>query len=244
MDAVNAVEAKTRGWWRLMARVSKERNGVWKPVLLLAVVIGLLAAAWFFHWGDRIGALKAWIGSLGAWGPVVYVLLYIVAVVAAVPGSAISLFAGALFGSVLGTVVVSIGSTVGAALSFLVARYFARGAVEKWAAKNEKFKRLDELTGRRGAFIVAATRLIPLFPFNLLNYGFGLTRIGFWQYTFWSWLCMLPGTILFVVGADALTRGLAEGKVPWPLVAVLAVIFILLAAVARAVKKKLGTKGE
>src|SRR5579885_3575266 len=98
MDAVNAVEAKTRGRWRLMARDSKERNGVWKPVLLMAVVIGLLAAAWFFHWGDRIGALKVWIGCLGAWGPVVYVLLYIVAVVAAVPGSAISLFAGALFG--------------------------------------------------------------------------------------------------------------------------------------------------
>jgi uncharacterized membrane protein YdjX (TVP38/TMEM64 family) len=67
------------------------------------------------------------------------------------------------------------------------------------------------MTERHGAIIVAITRLVPIFPFNLLNYGFGLTRVRFGTYLLWSFLCMLPGIALYVVGADALTRGLAEG---------------------------------
>lgn len=220
-----------------------KRSDWWKPVLLLAAVAAMLVAAKVFHLGDKLGVLRSWIESLGVWGPVVYVGIYIIAVVAALPGSAITLFAGALFGSVLGTVVVSIGSTVGAAISFLVARYFARGVVEGWAAKNEKFKKLDEMTARQGPIIVAVTRLVPLFPFNLLNYGFGLTKVGFWPYAFWSWLCMLPGTVLYVVGADALAKGLSEGKVPWPLVGALVVILTVLVAIVKIARKKLEAKG-
>jgi uncharacterized membrane protein YdjX (TVP38/TMEM64 family) len=226
-----------------MTNINPKRNDWWKPVLLLVIVAAMLAATKVFHLGDKLGELKAWIGSLGAWGPVVYVFIYILAVITALPGSAITLFAGALFGSVLGTVVVSIGSTLGAAMSFLIARYFARGAVEGWAAKNEKFKKLDEMTARQGPAIVAITRLVPLFPFNLLNYGFGLTKVGFWQYVLWSWVCMLPGTILYVVGADALTKGLSEGKIPWPLVGALVVILTVLSVVVKIAKKKLAAKG-
>ena len=116
------------------------------------------------------------------------------------PGSALTAVAGGLFGSVVGTVAVSAGATIGAALAFLVARYLARSSVEKWLEGNQKFQRLDRLTERQGAVMVAITRLVPLFPFNLLNFGFGLTRVPFWTYLIFSWLCMLPGTILYVVG--------------------------------------------
>jgi uncharacterized membrane protein YdjX (TVP38/TMEM64 family) len=212
---------------------------IWKPILLLAAVVLVVILAKLFHFGDRISALQDWIKSFGAWGPVVYVFIYIVAVVAALPGTAITFLSGALFGSVIGVIASSIGATIGAALSFLIARYFAREAVEKWVSKRKKFKKLDEMTRKNGALIVAFTRLVPLFPFNILNYSFGLTQVGFWTYVFWSWLCMLPGTIVFVVGADAFTRGLSQGKVPWPLVAVVVGLVIFLALVGWKLKKKI-----
>jgi len=170
------------------------------------------------------------------------VLLYIAAVVAGIPGSAITIAAGALFGSVLGVILVSIGSTVGASLAFLIARYFARDAVARWAQSKPKFSQLDRLTREHGEIIVAITRLVPLFPFNLLNYGFGLTGVPFWTYVFWSWLCMLPGTVLYVVGADAITTAIAEGRAPWVLIVILAAVIAILALLVRYAKRKLRTK--
>jgi len=76
--------------------------------------------------------------------------------------------------------------------------------------------------------LVGLTRLIPLFPFTLLNYGFGLTKVSFKTYVFWSWLCMLPGTIIVVVGTDALTQGLTHGNIPWELIGVLVVTAFVL----------------
>jgi pyruvate/2-oxoglutarate dehydrogenase complex dihydrolipoamide dehydrogenase (E3) component len=149
-------------------------NGKWRLIVLLLAVVAALVLAKVFGLGERMGELRGWIESLGAWGPVVFVLLYIVAVVAMLPGSALTLAAGALFGSVVGVAVVSVGATLGAGAAFLVSRYFARDAAANWLGKNEKFRQLDQLTERHGAIIVALTRLVPIFPFNLLNYGFGL----------------------------------------------------------------------
>lgn len=92
------------------------------------------------------------------------------------------------------------------------------------------------MTKEHGAVVVAITRLIPIFPFNLLNYGFGLTGIPFGTYLAWSWLCMLPGTVLYVVGVDAVLSALSRGEIPWPLIAVAtaaAVILIFLVNIAR-----------
>jgi pyruvate/2-oxoglutarate dehydrogenase complex dihydrolipoamide dehydrogenase (E3) component/uncharacterized membrane protein YdjX (TVP38/TMEM64 family) len=217
-------------------------GGWWRPVLLLAVVIAILVLARVFGVGERLAALRDWIGTLGPWGPLVFVLIYVAAVVAALPGSAITIAGGALFGSVLGVILVSLGSTLGAGLAFLISRYFARDAVVRWLGNNEKFQRLDRLTEEHGAIMVALTRLVPLFPFNLLNYGFGLTRVPFWTYVFWSWLCMLPGTALYVVGADAFTRGLAQGRVPWGLIGALAAVALILIFLVRSARRKLQLK--
>jgi uncharacterized membrane protein YdjX (TVP38/TMEM64 family) len=139
---------------------------------------------------------------------------------------------------------VSIGSTIGAGLAFLVGRYFARDAVARWLNDKEKFKKLDRLTEEHGSIIVAITRLVPVFPFNVLNYGFGLTRVKFWTYVFWSWLCMLPGTILYVVGADAVTKGLAQGRVPWALIGVVVSVVIILTLLVRQARRKLREKEQ
>ncbi len=206
-----------------------------RPLLLAGALFALLVAARFSGLGGRLGELRTWIVSLGAWGPVVFVVLYAAATVAAVPGSLLSVAAGAMFGSLEGVVVVSIAATLGATGAFMAARWLARDAVRRWLATNEKFRRLDELTERHGAVIVAITRLVPLFPFNLLNYGFGLTRVRLFTYVGWSALCMLPGTVLYVVGADAVAKGLAEGRVPWtPVVIVLVVAVGLMLVVRRA----------
>ena len=219
-----------------------EGGRVWKPVALLAVVAALFILARASGVGERFGELREWIASLGAWGYGVFVLIYAGAVVAALPGAAITVAAGALYGSVTGVILVSLGSTLGATLAFLASRFFARDAAARWLSRYETFRRLDVLTEKHGAVIVALTRLIPLFPFNLLNYGFGLTRVPFGTYVFWSWLCMLPGTVLYVVGADAVTRGLTGGGIPGALLGVLAAVVAFLWAAARYARRKLSEK--
>ena len=195
------------------------KTGRWRPVVLLGAILTILILARVLGAGDKLMVLRDWIEGLGPLGPVVFVFLYAAAVVAAIPGSAITIAAGALFGSLQGVAVVSIAATLGASLCFLIARYFARDATARWLSRSERFRKLDDLTERHGAIIVAITRLVPLFPFNLLNYGFGLTRVRFGTYVFWSWLCMLPGTILYVVGADVVIMAVGEGQVSASLLA-------------------------
>ncbi len=100
------------------------------------------------------------------------------------------------------------------------------------------------MTEEHGAMIVAITRLIPIFPFNLLNYAFGLTKIPFWTYVFWSWLCMLPGTVLYVVGVDAVIQLIVLRKVPWTLLGVIAGAGVLLALLVKFARRKIKDKGE
>ena len=193
-------------------------------------------------WAKSSGPCGTWLVTLGPWGPLVFLLIYIVAVVAALPGAAITIAGGALFGSVLGVILVNIGATIGASLAFLIARYFAREGVVNWLSKSDKFRKLDHLTEEHGDIIVALTRLVPIFPFNLLNYGFGLTRVPFWTYVFYTWLCTLPGTILYVVGADAVSKALVQGRIPWPLVGAFLVALVFLTFLVRSARRKLRLK--
>jgi pyruvate/2-oxoglutarate dehydrogenase complex dihydrolipoamide dehydrogenase (E3) component/uncharacterized membrane protein YdjX (TVP38/TMEM64 family) len=217
-------------------------GGRWRPVLLLAVIIALLVLARVFGLGDKLGALRDWIHGLGPWGPLVFMLIYIAAAVAAIPGSALTVAAGVLFGSFWGVILALNAATIGASLAFLISRYFVREAMVRWLGSKEKFQRLDRLTEEHGAIIVALTRLVPIFPFNLLNYGFGLTKVPFWTYVFWSWLCMLPGSLLYVVGSDAIFQAVARGEVPWTLVGVLLVVAAGLTILVRVARKRLQLK--
>ena len=223
------------------SRGKGKNRGLWRPILLIVVIIAVLILARVLGLGERLGELQGWIEGLGVWGYLVFVLIYILAVVAGIPGSAVTVAAGVLFGSVIGIALVSIGSTIGASLAFLVARYFARGSIARWLSTKERFNHLDQLTEKHGAAIVAITRLIPIFPFNILNYGFGLTKVRFWTYVFWSWLCMLPGTVLYVVGADALTKG-AQGQSPLVLIGVAAGAAVILVLLVRFARRRLKDK--
>jgi len=216
---------------------------MWRPILLIALIIAIFILAIVFGAGEKLGPLRGWIHSLGVLGPAAFVGLYILGVVAGLPGSALTVAAGGLFGSLLGVILVSFASTIGASFSFLIARYFAREAIANWLSRREKFQRLDRMTEAHGAMIVAITRLIPIFPFNFLNYGFGLTKIPFWTYLFWSWFCMLPGTVLYVVGADAVIQFFIQRKVPWILVGVITGVGVLLVILIKLARSKIKDYG-
>ena len=169
--------------------------------IVVYAVLGVLALAILIlggrYAGGYIPRFAAWVEGLGVWGPVVFILGYAVAAVAFIPGSLLTLAAGAVFGVVKGTIYTLIGATLGASAAFLVARYGARKAIERRIAGNSRFAAVDRAVGREGFKIVALLRLSPLFPFNLLNYSLGLTKVSFLSYLAAS-IAMLPGTLLYV----------------------------------------------
>src|SRR5213595_2765021 len=170
----------------------------WKWVLYAIVGIGIVLALKYFHVQDLLKSALDWIGKLGPWGPVIFVGLYVVATVLFVPGSVLTLGAGAAFGVALGSVYVSISATLGATAAFLVGRYLARDAIARKIEKSEKFATIDRAVANEGWKIVLLTRLSPVFPFTLLNYAFGLTRVKLSHYVVASWLGMIPGTVMYV----------------------------------------------
>ena len=138
-----------------------------------------------------------WIDNLGTVGAIAFILLYIIATVAFLPGSILTLGAGVVFGLVLGSFYVFIGATLGATAAFLVGRYLARGWVAQKIEGNQKFRAIDQVVGREGLKIVLLTRLSPIFPFNLLNYAYGVTGVSLKDYFIGS-VGMIPGTIMYV----------------------------------------------
>ena len=153
--------------------------------------------------GGYVPEFALWVEGLGIWGPVVFIAGYITATVAFIPGSILTLAAGAIFGLVQGTAIVFVGATLGASAAFLVARYGARSAIERRLQGQSKFEVIDHAVGREGLKIVFLLRLSPVFPFNLLNYALGLTRVRFRDY-FIASVGMLPASFLYVYYGKAL----------------------------------------
>lgn len=148
-------------------------------------------------------AVLVWIEQLGAWGAIAFMAVYVVATVALVPGSLLTLGAGVLFGLGWGSLLVFAGATLGATAAFLVGRYGLRDWVtQRWIAGNDRFQAVDRAIAREGFKIVLLMRLSPLFPFNALNYMLGLTQVSLRDYLLAS-IGMIPGTIAYVyIGAS------------------------------------------
>jgi uncharacterized membrane protein YdjX (TVP38/TMEM64 family)/rhodanese-related sulfurtransferase len=155
-------------------------------------------------------ALQSWVQELGFAAPLVFMLIYALGTVFFFPGSVLTLAGGALFGPVMGTLINLTGATIGAALAFLLARYLASDWVEE--KTGGRLKQLKEGVEGEGWRFVAFVRLMPLFPFNLLNYALGLTRIPLLQYVVASWLFMLPGAIAYTYLGYAGRETVAGGE--------------------------------
>lgn len=206
----------------------ERRAGLIKAVSIALIVASLLVIVRALPVDQAIDAVKSRAESLGFWGPFALGAAYVIAALAFVPGSALTLAAGAIFGLLWGTITVSVASTTAAALAFLIARYIAREKVARQAQKFPKFQAIDRAIGEGGWKIIAMLRLSPAVPFSLGNYLFGLTAVRFWHYVFASWLFMLPGTFMYVylghVGSEGLrsAAGTVRVRTPgeWALLAV------------------------
>jgi uncharacterized membrane protein YdjX (TVP38/TMEM64 family) len=178
---------------------SARRRPAWATIgLWSAVILAVMIAGRVFDAPALLTRALDGIRGLGAWGPVLFVGLYVGATVLLMPGSVLTLGAGAIFGVVKGAIVVSIAATLGASAAFLVGRYVARDWVARRLEAYPGFRTIDGAVAREGWKIVALTRLSPVFPFNLLNYAFGLTRVSLRDYAVASWAGMLPGTVMYV----------------------------------------------
>ena len=180
------------------AAPASARRGWSSGVRVALIVIGLVVLALLGRQaGGYVPQFARWVNSLGVWGPLVFIVGYALAAVAFVPGSLLTLAAGAIFGLAQGVVYVFIAATLGSAAAFLVSRYVARAAIERRLASNPRFAAIDRAVGAQGRKIVFLLRLSPVFPFNLLNYGLGLTQVRFADYVIAS-IGMIPGTLLYV----------------------------------------------
>ena len=176
--------------------------------------------------GGYVTQFAAWVDGLGVWGPLAFIAGYAIATVGFIPGSFLTLAGGALFGFP-GALYVLLGASVGASSAFLISRYLARDAIESKLQGNRRFRAIDRAIAAEGRKIVFLLRLSPVFPFNLLNYALGLTRVRFVDYAI-ACLGMAPGTFLYVyygkaagdLAALAAGAETAKGAEQWVFLAV------------------------
>lgn len=165
---------------------------------LVLVVAALMASARMLPLAEWFTVFNGWVQGLGPAGLLIYSLVYALAVVLLVPGSILTLAAGAAFGLLPGLASVLLGATAGATLAFLLSRHLARRRVESWIETKPRFSAVDKAVAREGWKIVFLTRLSPMFPFSFQNYAYGLTKISFWQYTLASLVGIVPGAFMYV----------------------------------------------
>ena len=204
------------------------------------VVVGLLVASRFVNITGTLKSALDWIEGLGLLGMAVFVVLYVVACVLVLPGSVLTLGAGAIYGLPVGFALVSVGSTLGATATFVIGRYLARDWVAAKVSGNKTFTLIDDAVAKQGWKIVFLTRLTPLIPFNIQNYGYGLTKVSLFPYVLASWIGMMPGTVLFTyvgtLGGQA--AGDEQSAATWAMRAVALVATILVTVVITRIAKK------
>ena len=217
-----------------------------KSIIKILITVGVVAAVYLVlrAYGvtdeirlENVPKIKTWVASFGRIAPLIYIGLYLVSTVFFLPGSPVTVLAGFLFGPLWGVFYASVASIISVSAAFLIARYVARDLVEGWVKDNAQFRKIDEQVEEQGWRIVMFTRLVPIFPFNLQNYAYGLTSIGFSTYVLVSAIFMLPGTAVFVQLGGAFVSG--EGNI-WKTLLYLGiagVLMLLLSLLPRLLQK-------
>lgn len=176
----------------------------------LGVAIVALAVAWYFlPVRAGIDAFQRWLGAMGPWGVALFSVLFVICIVALVPGSALSVTAGLTYG-IWGAPIAVIGATVGSAIAYLIARHLMRDTVDAWIGRSRHLRAVEDAVNEEGWHVVALVRLSPLLPFNVQNYLFGITHIRFWPYVWATFFGILPGTVFDVYLGSIGSRPLDE----------------------------------
>ncbi|WP_133597735.1 TVP38/TMEM64 family protein [Raoultella sp. BIGb0149] len=169
------------------------------------------AAGAVYHFGlggllTHFRHLQTLIAQSGAYGYLLYIALFIVATLCLIPGTILVAVGGIVFGPLTGTLLSLCAATVGSALSFLLARWLGRDALLKYAGDTATLRAIERGIARNGSDFLILTRLVPLFPYNIQNYAYGLTAISFWSFTLISALTTLPGIFIYTLMASELAR--------------------------------------
>ncbi|MCW6052740.1 TVP38/TMEM64 family protein [Lyngbya sp. CCAP 1446/10] len=184
--------------------------------LSIALFIPLLIVATKSSYVQQLlRTILSQIEHLGIWGPIAFIATYNLATILFIPGSALTLGGGVLFGLWWGSIYVFVAATLGATFAFAIGRYLSRDRVVKYMEAHPKFKALDRAVAKSGFKIVFLTRLCPLFPFNLLNYALGVTQVSLKDYVLGSF-GMIPGTVMYVYSGSLIGDIAAIGTVTVP----------------------------
>jgi uncharacterized membrane protein YdjX (TVP38/TMEM64 family) len=196
----------------------QRRSAVVRLIIFLCLIASMMVAVRYFQLEQYLETerLRQLVAAYGVWGPIIYLAIWTVGPPLCIPATPILMAGGVVFGPFWGEVYVLCGATAGAIMAFLVARYLARD----WVASKlsgTRLKALDELVARQGWKIVALSRLIPIFPYFLVNYAFGLTGVSLWSFTFATFFGMFPLTMAYVYFSANLLD-LFLGKFSWQVI--------------------------
>lgn len=222
---------------------SQRKKTIGKTVALALGLLAAVAAAYFtglldYLTVDNLDMLRDWINGFGAIAPVVFIAIYTVAVVAFLPATPLTLLAGLIFGAGWGTLWTWIGATLGSTLAFLVGRYAARGLVDSWKENNERVRKLDEGVEKHGWRMLLITRLVPVFPFSLQNYVYGLTKIGLGTYVLLTAVCIVPGAAAYTFAGGSLAAARENLTTTFLYLGIAAVLFVLVSFVPTLIRKR------
>ena len=185
--------------------MNAERNFLF-ACLIFALVIYAIHAFGLFDLLTDLPHLQTLIRQSGLFGYSLYILLFIIATLFLLPGSILVIAGGIVFGPLLGTLLSLIAATLASSCSFLLARWLGRDLLLKYVGHSNTFQAIEKGIARNGIDFLILTRLIPLFPYNIQNYAYGLTTIAFWPYTLISALTTLPGIVIYTVMASDLAN--------------------------------------
>ena len=213
------------------------KNNIIKTSLFIAIIILVILLNYHYGWSDYISDtknldfIKQMVTENILLAMSIYMILTIVGcVVLAIPGVTFAVFAGILFGPVLGIFACLIATTLGAAMAFLVGRFFLKDMIKPMLEKNKILKKLLFSDNEKSDLIILMiTRMVPIFPYNLQNFAYGITDIGFWKYTIYTFVFMFPGVSFFTIGSAGLTAG--DNKWKYFIIAGVLAIVVTLAGI-------------
>lgn len=182
-----------------------------KPLILLAIlgiVFFIIYKTGFIETLKDLNKFRSLIEDAGALGYIIYVLVFIITAVFSLPASVVTISGGIVFGPILGALLALVGATIGAVAAFLVARYLARGFIVEKFGENPIFKKIEAGVEKNGRDFLILTRLVPIFPYNIQNYAYGVTNIDLLTYTVISFITMAPGAFVYAyMAGEIATKG-------------------------------------
>lgn len=191
----------------------KEKGGLLKIVIAIAVIAVVFLIAKQLGFIDKlkdIKGLQQWFQGLGVIGYIVYIFIFIIVAVFMFPAAAITIVAGITFGSFVGAILALTGATIGASVAFIIAKYVARDTIVNKLGSNPVFKKIENGVKENGTSFLILTRLVPVFPYNIQNYAYGVTPMKLSTYTLVSFITMAPGAFIYAfMAGEIVANGLS-----------------------------------